>query len=137
MTWFPDLSEYHYMPEFIPADRPILTVGWLDADHDFPTGDVPQEFIDELAQMCANTDYARTRGWQDCELPHPDGEADYPITVKIGEKNISLGGAEIRVTTEDGTVLAAPNLILHYVTYHHYRPPADFIEAVRERRLAP
>jgi hypothetical protein len=39
-------------------------------------------------------------------------EADYPIAVKIGDKNISLGSAEIRVTTEDGTVLAAPNLIL-------------------------
>lgn len=114
-----------------------MTVGWLDAEHQFPTGDVPQEFIDELAQLSATSGYARTRGWQSCELPHPDGDIDYPITVEIGSDKIPLGDAEVRVIAEDGTVLAAPNLIWHYVTAHHYRPPETFIEAVLERRLAP
>lgn len=25
MTWYPDLSEYTYFPEFVPGDRAILT----------------------------------------------------------------------------------------------------------------
>lgn len=134
MTWYPDLSKYSYLPEFIPEDREILTVGWLDGEHDFPTGDVPQEFTDELAQICATTNHARTRGWQNCELPHPSGEVDYPITVKIDGDEVPLGSAEVRVATEDNTILSAPNLIWHYVTSHNYRPPEIFIEAVRAHR---
>jgi hypothetical protein len=137
VTWYPDLSEYKYLPESIPVGQTILAVGWLDADHEFPTGDVSREFIDELAQICAISDYARTRGWQDCELPHSDGELEYPITVEVGGDKVPLGSAEVRVTTEDGTVLAAPNLIWHYVTAHQYRPPENFIKAVREHRLTP
>jgi hypothetical protein len=137
MTWYPDLSEYAYLPESAPASLAVLTVGWLDGQHEFPTGDVPQEFINELAQICATSNYARTRGWQGCELSHPDREADYPVTIDIDGNKVPLGSAEVRVATRDGTVLAAPNLVWHYVTAHHYRPPESFIEAVQARRLAP
>lgn len=136
MTWYPDLSEYTYLPEAIPAGKTILNVGWLGAGHDFPTGEVPQEFIEILAELSATYGYARTRGWQSCELAHPD-EVGYPITVEVDGDEIPLGSAEIRVTTEGGTMLAAPNLILHYITDHHYRPPEEFIKAVLERRMAP
>ncbi|WP_443062416.1 DUF7919 family protein [Streptomyces sp. NBC_00457] len=33
--------------------------------------------------------------------------------------------------------MIAPDLILHYVADHSYRPPEDFIEAVMRKRIAP
>jgi hypothetical protein len=47
-----------------------------------------------------------------------------------------LGDAEIRVVGKDGTWLIAPTLVLHYVTEHAYRPPAEFIDAVSRGRFA-
>jgi hypothetical protein len=34
-----------------------------------------------------------------------------------------VGGAEIRVTGRDGIRYAAPDMIIHYVEAHGYRPP--------------
>lgn len=137
MTWHhSDLSEYKITPESAPEGTAVLAVGWLDREHDFPTGDVPQEFIDTLAELCASYGYVRMRGWEACELDHPDGVV-HPIIIEINGKETRLGNAEIRVATEDGTILAAPNLVYHYVTAHHYRPPEEFIQAVLNRRMAP
>lgn len=136
MTWYPDLSEYTYLPDSAPEGKTILAVGWLDGEHDFPTGDVPQEFIDNVAEQAATYGYAKMRGWHGCEIPHPN-EVDYPITAVIDGKEVTLGDAEIRVTTENGTILTAPNLIYHYITVHHYRPPEEFIQAVLQRRMLP
>lgn len=41
-----------------------------------------------------------------------------------------VGGAEIRVTGADGTVYATPDMIIHYVERHQYKPPDQFIAAV-------
>lgn len=137
MTWYPDLSEYAYLPETVPPGQKILNVGWLDGEHEFPTGDVPQEFADKLAQICAKEHYASTRGWHDCDLPHDNGELEYPFTIEVDGETVPLGSAEIRVVADDGTVLAAPNLIWHYVSGHEYRPPEEFVAAVLAQRLAP
>jgi hypothetical protein len=40
-----------------------------------------------------------------------------------------LGSAEIRVQGADGTLYAAPNLVIHYMTAHHYCPPEEFCRA--------
>lgn len=47
-----------------------------------------------------------------------------------GEERL-LGVAEIRVFSGDGRVYAAPTLIYPYVAVHHYKPPDEFIEALR------
>jgi len=53
--------------------------------------------------------------------------------------DVPLGHAEIWVEREDGTQIAAPNLVYHYVTEHQYRPPDYFIDAVlrQARKSAP
>lgn len=43
---------------------------------------------------------------------------------------IALGDAEIDVTGHD-KVYVCPTLIYHYILRHGYRPPAEFLEAVR------
>ena len=78
------------------------------------------------------------RGWHQC--PSCKGAASHGVrgtkAVRDGE-SVSLGDAEIRVVGKDGTWLIAPTLVLHYVTEHAYRPPAEFIDAVSRGRFAP
>jgi len=47
-----------------------------------------------------------------------------------GER-IELGYAEIRVFGERGRIYAAPNLLYHYVIVHHYKPPEEFVHALK------
>src|ERR1044071_8695229 len=53
-----------------------------------------------------------------------------------GER-IRLGHAEIYVFGEDGKIYVAPNLIYHYVTVHHYKPPAEFLRALKRSPSPP
>jgi hypothetical protein len=46
-----------------------------------------------------------------------------------------LGAAEIRVFAKDGVAYAAPTLVYHYVSVHHYKPPDEFVRALREGPL--
>lgn len=137
MTWYADLSEYEYFPETVPADHRGLNVGWLDPGHDFPTGDAPEDFVEELGTLCAGHYYGQARGFHGCAFPHENGDVDQSLsglTVTINGEQIALGSAEVRVAGEDTAILIAPNLVWHYVTYHRYLPPGEFIEAVLARR---
>jgi hypothetical protein len=53
-----------------------------------------------------------------------------------GER-MRLGYAEIRVFGKPGKVYAAPNMIYHYVTVHHYKPPAEFVQALKDEPCPP
>jgi hypothetical protein len=48
-----------------------------------------------------------------------------------------VGDAEVRVRASNGTVYAAPNLIVHYVAEHKYRPPDAFLGAVIDEASLP
>lgn len=137
MTWYADLSEYEYERNSVPAGHKGINVGWLDPGHDFPTGDAPEDFIDELGTLCAGRRYLLMRGFHDCGFPHENGDVEQSflgLEVTINGKQVALGSAEVRVAGEDDTILIAPNLIWHYVTYHRYLPPREFIDAVLARR---
>ena len=72
------------------------------------------------------------RGRHRCGF-YPRSEGDWwsaPIWVRGDDGDFVVGGAEIRVRGTTGIVRAAPDMILHYVEAHGYRPPDDFIEAV-------
>jgi hypothetical protein len=137
MTWYADLSDYECLPESVPAGHRGVNVGWLAPGHDFPTGDAPDDFVDELGALCAGHAYAQTRGFHGCAFPHENGDIEQSllgIDVTINGKQVALGSAEVRVAGEGDTILIAPNLIWHYVTYHRYLPPQEFIDAVLARR---
>ena len=133
MAWYPDLSPYSYLPDCIPAGQVILNVGWLESGHGFPVGEPPGGFRDALAELCARNLHAQTRGWHECDL-RDDEELESPSTINVDGRQAMLGSAEIRVISENGTILAAPNLVLHYVDRHRYLPPTEFVEAVLARR---
>jgi len=127
VTYFEDGSRYAYLPEF--ADGSV-NIGWLDAAEPFTTGDVPPEFVDRLTELCAKP-VNLTRGFHYCNLCQvPEGQYPEPVTVATPSGDVLVGHGEIRVTGDDRVTYAAPDLVVHYVTAHRYRPPQEFIDAV-------
>ena len=152
MTYFPDLAPYDYLPETVPRGVELLTVGWLEPGHDFPTGSAeagsapeaagaPEDealaaaFWPNLITLAADHPVAVTRSVHGCRFRHLF-EADYQYRAVYGTRVLYLGSAEIRVVAADGRWLTAPTLVVHYVRDHGYRPPPEFVEAVAAMRVA-
>ena len=133
MTYFADGSPYSYLKEV--NDPGSVNVGWLDAAFPFATGPVATAFVDRLRKIC-QTGVNRTRGLHRCNLCglEPTVGMPPPIAVQSSAGPFIVGGAEIRVTGRDGVRYAAPDMIIHYVETHGYRPPDYFVEAVLEAR---
>jgi hypothetical protein len=120
MSYFEDLSQYTY----VATAGPAINVGWLDAKHDFPTEQPSAPVLDALWRYCLIL-VVPTRGLHRCDL------CSLPSStfVRHGTR-LLLGPGEIRVLGANGDLFAAPNLIYHYVSDHHYRPPHEFLQAV-------
>lgn len=124
MTYFNDLSNYAYLPEF--ARPRSLNVGWLGLGHDFDKMTPSDADLNLLWEFC-KVSIAQTRGIHNCDFC----KGNQPV---VGERNglsLLLGTSEIRVFSPDGTIYAAPTLIYHYVLQHNYRPPDEFMNALR------
>jgi hypothetical protein len=125
MPYFPDLSYYSNSRN---QDASVaLNVGWLSKEHSYTQGRVPEDFINRLWLYCGKF-INPMRGYSPCELCQDN--AQWPITVSLNEKVVNLGSAEIRVISEDNTIYASPNMIIHYILVHGYYPPEEFINAV-------
>jgi len=136
VTYFEDLSPYTYLPETVPPGVTVRNIGWLDGEHPFTVGKPPAQFADKLGVLCADHATAQTRGIHWCDLcleSGDDSEESHPVTGTA----LTLGSAEVRVLTPEGELLAAPDLVYHYVARHSYLPPEPFIEAVLADRIAP
>jgi len=121
-VYYTDLTPYDFDNTVLAA----LNIGWLDNQHDYPKGKLPQEFIERLWLFC-NNPVCGTWGYHECELClHPT----FGVDVSYNGAKLHLGSAEIRVIGKGGTLYAAPDFIFHYVTVHDYLPPQEFIEAV-------
>lgn len=124
MAHFDDISDYHYVAE---AMRPgTKNVGWLGKGQAFDKGESSDDLLDTLWQFCAIS-MVQTRGLHICEFCSDDESG---ICERDGSK-LLLGSAEIRVFSLEGDIYAAPNLIYHYVQAHQYKPPVQFVEALK------
>jgi hypothetical protein len=136
MTYYPDLSNYTFLKDTIPADVTALNIGWLDENHHFQRGDVEDSFIRDLFLLSKEHVTARTRGYHACPFCRRAGIQEYPISASYGGETVLLGSAEVRVLGIKRTWLIAPDLVLHYVQVHGYRPPEAFVLAVERGQLA-
>ena len=127
MTWFEDLTRYRY---FVRGNRRARSynIGWLDKDHSFPQRKSSKVLISRLLNLCS-VRVNSTRGL------HPCYWCKKYITAAFRGQKLKLGSAEIRVFGDD-KIYAAPNLIYHYVAEHNYRPPQEFLNALRKTPLA-
>ena len=154
MTYYADLTPYAYGD----ADTDTLhydwgyvryhpeyerrNVGWLSAEHPFERGPVPDWFAGALLDVIGNPSVNRYRGLHTCEFC-PPGEGRAILDPRPREGFIVINGVEeplgpeylayheIRVPAGPGVMFAAPALVWHYVAAHEYRPPVEFVEAVR------
>jgi hypothetical protein len=131
MTYFSDGSPYSYLETHEPGM--LVNVGWLSAEHPYSTGVVPEDLVAKLARLC-RYGVQRTRGIHHCEFcPEPEGMSWWsPTSARDDEGEFIVGGAEIRVVDPGGITFAAPDMIVHYVTDHGYKPPDEFLDALRQ-----
>jgi hypothetical protein len=127
MTYFSDLSDYVYSAGSVRTGT--KAVGWLAPGHEFPTA-TPDEVTLDLLWLYCSISVAPMRGIHDCEFC--PGQRAYQAE-RNGQR-LLLGAAEIRVFSNDAKIYAAPTLIYHYVVVHSYRPPDEFLQALREGR---
>ena len=128
MTHFPDLTPYSYSstdPREPWSHLPLLNVGWLDAEHTFPTGECPDGLVAALTQL-ARIRVQQTRGYHHCEICLHMLRDDPYDAIKLDL--VARGSAEFRVLGQR-VVYAVPELIVHYVTAHAYLPPDEFCTA--------
>lgn len=125
MAYFEDLSVYTYSEYFSSGEA--LNVGWLDSSHIFEKAPLIEELLVALWTV-STVSVAMSRGFHLCDLC---AENNLAIEQRHDQKLI-LGGAEIRVFSNDGRVYASPNLIYHYVRVHNYKLPNEFISALME-----
>lgn len=126
VMYFPDLSPYSYDGE---EDPHVLNVGWLDAEHAFPTSEPNPAVVEGLKRLALTNERNVMRGWHDCRLC----ERESPIRVPYASATrgeILLGHSEIFVPDPDGGGYAAPALVVHYIADHQYAPPLPFVQAV-------
>jgi hypothetical protein len=107
-----DLSTNAY---FAIGDN-VRAVGWLEAEYPYARGAVPPEFLARLKEHVA-TAYQPVyfMGVHECSLC-PEGKE-------------AVGASNVMIPTER-LIYIAPELVVHYIEDHGYRPPQEFIDAV-------
>lgn len=124
MATYEDLTSYSYTD----SETPMINIGWLGADKPFETGEVDPRVLPALMRWAVEPANLM-RGSHTCEFCR----AEAPIMIRvpgIRDGRAFLGNGEIHVQGSDGTIYAAPTLIVHYIEAHGYRPPGSFIDAV-------
>jgi hypothetical protein len=112
---FPDLGTNTQIDE----GPHVRAVGWLCAEHPFPIGDVLVEFVDRLRALCQRWgDCPEALWWPVCAGPH---ECEFCHHYRASG-NLGVPSGKV--------LFVAPEMILHYVEVHRYRPPDEFISAV-------
>jgi hypothetical protein len=149
MAHYSDLSFY----EYCQGNPPMKNVGWLQRGNAFETAPPSGETLDLLWSFC-KVSVMPARGVHGCDLCAPHS----PVAAIRDGVRLLLGAAEIRVFSKEGVsllqqrlrdkespgllflrksavpfdVYSAPNLVYHYVHAHCYKPPDEFLTALRE-----
>ena len=123
--YFSDGSPYCYMTD--RELRGVRNIGWLDPAHTIPVGRVDAELVDGLISHRISSPVNQTRGFYGCPFC---GGYDDPTIQRGSERRLVLGSAEVWIMGPNGTVFAAPDLIIHYMLAHQYRPPDTYLAAL-------
>lgn len=124
--YLPDLTPYPSKNDARLGMQP-LSVGWLRADRPYPTGPVPEPFVQKLLVFCYEQ-YSLPGGRRSarCALSRDCPRIIMPV--EQGD-HVAYFDGELRVIGDED-IYAAPSLVYHYVTVHNYKPPPEFIDAV-------
>ena len=111
----------------------IRAIGWLSGASDFPTGTVPDEFLERLTayhRALQEGHSCPVHGREFSLLPLASaGRHECELCLRDGV-NPFRDSMEIYVPDGDGGGFEAPAMIVHYIESHHYQPPPEFVDAV-------
>jgi hypothetical protein len=120
MTYKPDLSD----------PGPVKGVGYLWFGHSYPRGKIDLAVLDRLVTL-AEKPFLVACGYHKCNLGFCGATQIFhnePVFRYRGRR-VVLGSSDV-VVPGDEVVYYAPDLILHYIRHHRYRPPECFCAAV-------
>lgn len=127
-TYIPDLSPYPVTKLDESHEYNVIAIGWLNPDYDYSVGDVPVDFVVKMEWFCTKP-LIRTFGAEFCLICGVEEVVN--IRLHSGKDFTLYGANELRILSLDkNKVYAAPDLVLHYIVNHHYKPPQEFIDAV-------
>jgi len=117
----------------VPSDLEVRTVGWLGST--IPTrGVTPPDCIDRLVQAIdlrpSEVIHDLMRGYHNCDIC---GESR--VTISWREREHEVGAVGHHLVKRDRVLYFCPGFILHYILHHEYRPPDEFVDAVRDGRF--
>jgi hypothetical protein len=99
---------------YFATDASLRAVGWLEQGHDYRKGTVPKKLLTKLIQHLAKGyQPVNYRGKHACDMCKNGFDGFRNLLIPAG-----------------GLLFVAPELILHYMEQHGYRPPDMFIDAV-------
>ena len=95
---------------------------------EWPAGGVVSPLqLPALRRAASASPARRSRGMHGCEFC---GLSEPRPILDRADPNMMLGSAEIWIRdSKSGIVFAAPDLVIHYIDRHGYRPPRVFVEA--------
>ncbi|MAP09550.1 MAG: hypothetical protein CMM00_12360 [Rhodopirellula sp.] len=115
MTHFDDFAQCDYFSE--NSAQTLRAIGWLSNAKAFPTGPIDSKTFSKLKELLnAPWQPVVFAGVHNCDLC----QFDPPC----GHVNLFVPNGSI--------IFVCPELIVHYIAAHHYRPPHDFLSAVKD-----
>jgi hypothetical protein len=115
MTFFPDMGH----KSMVATGDHVRAIGWLNPDHPFSKGEVPAGFLVRLKEFTA-------RSGNSAEPLYFGGAGGFHTCEFCGKAH---GIGNFGVPSGD-LLFVAPELVVHYIEQHGYRPPAEFVTAV-------
>lgn len=108
MAYFEDLMPCDYFPW-----RGLTAVGWLEPNRSFEQGPVSEQFVDALRRLLAFPWFPlHFAGGHHCGF----------CEVFYSHRNL--------IVPDGSDFFVCPEMILHYIEDHQYRPPTRFQDAV-------
>jgi hypothetical protein len=115
MTYHPDMGR----DAMVADGEHVRAIGWLHPAYPYTQGEVAAEFLSRLKGFVALARksseallFGRLMGFHTCEFcDQVNGYHNFGVP-------------------DDGVLFVAPEMIVHYIEQHGYRPPDEFIAAV-------
>lgn len=130
MAYFEDMTPYSEAHGKV--EPRAFHVGFLDGEHPYRQGAVEAALVDKMLHLVQQYFHA-TRGYYCCRYCDPGDGGGFPV--ELDGKELRLGSAEIMVPSNDDIIYRAPNLIVHYVRDHRYKPPDEFLTALEQLEI--
>jgi hypothetical protein len=115
-VFYPDLGTETQ----IASGPSIRAIGWLSYGHPFRTGRCTFSSLERLPEFVVRSSemFAAVPSWPALAGPH---RCEF-CSDSWGVCNIAVPDRRV--------LYVAPEMVLHYVTVHHYCPPDEFVDAV-------